>query len=258
MIRRHLHFACGTAHLTGTLDEGDATSGLLLVSGGNETRAGAFSGQAELAVRIAAAGFPVFRFDRRGVGDSEGENTGFLGSQGDIAAALAAFLTEMPQLTRVVAFGNCDAASALMLSGGAGFQALVLANPWTFDSDDAPPPPAAIRARYAARLREKGAIRRLLTGDVSFAKLLRGLLGALRPAPSPGGLSARMKQGLATFSGPVEILIASRDRTGQAFVAQWNEDDPRLAHCPDASHGFAEPQARDWLFERLCSVLAEK
>ena len=165
MIRRHLHFACGTAHLTGTLDEGDATSGLLLVSGGNETRAGAFSGQAELAVRIAAAGFPVFRFDRRGVGDSEGENTGFLGSQGDIAAALAAFLTEMPQLTRVVAFGNCDAASALMLSGGAGFQALVLANPWTFDSDDAPPPPAAIRARYAARLRERAAYQAAKTID---------------------------------------------------------------------------------------------
>ena len=55
----------------------DVGGGLLLVTGGNEVRSGAFSGQAQLAARIARKGFPVFRFDRRGVGDSDGENKGF-------------------------------------------------------------------------------------------------------------------------------------------------------------------------------------
>src|SRR5690606_8161306 len=96
--RRHLTFACEGETLVGTLDEADRTTGLLLVSGGNEIRSGAFAGQASLAARVAAAGHPVFRFDRRGIGDSTGENAGFLGSGPDLAAALAAFRAEQPSL----------------------------------------------------------------------------------------------------------------------------------------------------------------
>ncbi len=81
MNRKHLAFACEGAQLAGTLDDAEGETGLLLVTGGNETRAGAFSGQAALADGIARAGYPVFRFDRRGVGDSEGYNTGFRHSQ---------------------------------------------------------------------------------------------------------------------------------------------------------------------------------
>src|SRR6188768_4031138 len=101
MSREHLTFACAGDTLVGTLDDAVGASGLLLVSGGNEIRAGAFSGQAELAARIAAAGFPVFRFDRRGVGDSTGENRGFRDSGEDIAAALTSFRHECPGLARV-------------------------------------------------------------------------------------------------------------------------------------------------------------
>ena len=90
MSRHHLTFACEDDTLAGTLDDASGTSGLLLVTGGNEIRAGAFAGQALLAARIAVAGHPVFRFDRRGVGDSTGENRGFRASGADVSAALAA------------------------------------------------------------------------------------------------------------------------------------------------------------------------
>ena len=88
MSRRHLTFAGEGETLVGTLDEAAGASGLLLVSGGNEIRSGAFAGQARLAARVAATGHPVFRFDRRGIGDSAGENSGFLGSGPDLSAAL--------------------------------------------------------------------------------------------------------------------------------------------------------------------------
>ena len=65
---------------------------------------------------IAAAGFPVFRFDRRGIGDSEGDNRDFRKSSKDIAAALLAFRAIAPQVQRVTGFGNCDAASAPLAS----------------------------------------------------------------------------------------------------------------------------------------------
>ena len=97
MTRRLVVFPCGGAKLYGMLDCGPAhgQTGLLIVSGGNEIRAGAFAGQAQLAARLAeAAGVPVFRYDRRGIGDSEGDNTGWQGSRDDIAAAL---VTGVPQ-----------------------------------------------------------------------------------------------------------------------------------------------------------------
>ena len=111
-------FPIGSSTLAGTLDTAEGATGLLIVSGGSEIRSGAFSGQSLLAARIAEAGFPVFRFDRRGIGDSDGEDRGFRSSMNDIAAALAAFQAMAPKLDRVIGFGNCDAASALMLGGG--------------------------------------------------------------------------------------------------------------------------------------------
>ena len=89
--RLHLTFNCEGSYLAGTLDTAPLTTGLLLVSGGNELRSGAFRGQARLAQTIAKRGFPVFRYDRRGVGDSEGENLGFTQSEPDIRAAIEAF-----------------------------------------------------------------------------------------------------------------------------------------------------------------------
>jgi len=255
MSRRHLTFACEGETLVGTLDVALDEAGLLLVSGGNEIRAGAFAGQAQLAARIAAAGYPVFRYDRRGIGDSTGDNRSFRDSGADIAAALAAFKAECPTLAHVVAFGNCDAASALMLSAGAGCDALVLANPWTIEHDDGAPPPAAIRARYAEKLKSPKELVRLATGKVSLRKLAGGLGKALRPAPAPATLAQELRAGLARFDGPVRLLIAERDRTGHAFLTAWEADDARLAHCPGASHAFVEARARDWLFEQIVAAL---
>ncbi|BBC72965.1 hydrolase 1, exosortase A system-associated [Altererythrobacter sp. B11] len=259
MSRRHLTFPCGGETLVGTLDEapGAHAAGLLLVTGGNETRAGAFAGQAHIAAEIAAAGFPVFRFDRRGTGDSTGENTGFLHSGPDIAAALVAFRAECPGLTRMVALGNCDAASALMLNAGAGCDALVLANPWTIEDGHDAPPPAAIRARYAEKLKNPRELARLLSGKVSLAKLARGLTYALRK-PAPSGLAQRMQAGLGGFSGEVRILLAGRDRTAQAFEAAWDAEDQRIMRCPGADHAFSGEEARQFLLAQLLAALQDE
>lgn len=260
MTRLPLSFGCGNQTLAGTLDTAPGTCGLLIVSGGNEIRTGAFGGQALLAARIARAGFPVFRFDRRGVGDSEGENRGFRKSAGDIAAALDAFRAMAPQITRVVGFGNCDAASALMLAGGAGFDGLVLSNPWTIEGadgaeDNATPPPAAIRARYLEKLKNPREIARLLGGGVDLRKLARGLTRSLRPAPPPSTLAEEMRTGLAGFAGDVRILLATADRTAQVFESAWNPSDPRIRRCDGAGHAYVEPEHRDWLKAEILSAL---
>ncbi|NBC88469.1 MAG: hydrolase 1, exosortase A system-associated [Alphaproteobacteria bacterium] len=260
MTRLPLDFGCGSLKLAGTLDTAPGTTGLLIVSGGNEIRAGAFSGQSLLAARIARTGFPVFRFDRRGIGDSEGENRGFRHSHSDIAAALKAFRAIAPQVDRVVGFGNCDAASALMLAQGAGLDALVLSNPWTIEQDaaadgsDPVPPASAIRARYAEKLKNPREVVRLLRGGVDLAKLGRGLVRSLAPAPAPSSLTGEMRAGLAAYDGPVRFLLATADRTAQVFEENWGGDS-RIERCEGAGHAYDRPEHRDWLDARILAAL---
>ena len=255
-MRKPLEFICEGDTLFATLDAAPGESGLLIVSGGNEIRAGAWAGQALLAARVAAAGHPVFRYDRRGVGDSSGANLGFRESRNDIAAALTAFRAAAPGLRRVVAFGNCDAASALMLFGtDLALDALVLANPWTIEgADKAIQAPAALRRRYAAKLADPAEWKRLLGGAIDLRKLAGGLRQAATPAPR-SALADQMRLGLARFVGPVTILLAERDRTAELFAAAWDAD-PRIARLPSASHSFADEAAREWLLKRVLQALA--
>lgn len=258
MSRRHVSFDCEGETLVGTLDSGNASSGLLIVSGGNEIRSGTFGGQAALAARVAAEGFPVFRFDRRGVGDSSGQNLGYRESEADILAANAMFRELCPQVKRIVAYGNCDAASALALMYGNMCDALVLSNPWTFEDEDgadALPPPSAIRARYAEKLRNPKELLRLLRGEVNMAKLMRGLWGAVEKAPEPTSLLQQIMDGLDGCTKPHTILIAEKDRTGQAFAVHWDGYNGDLFTCPGASHAFVEPHAREWLEMQVLDIL---
>lgn len=261
MSRLPLTFGCGTFRLAATLDTAPGTAGLLIVSGGNEIRSGAFGGQAELAARIARAGFPVFRFDRRGVGDSEGDNRGFRRSAKDIAAAIEAFRAIAPQIERVVAFGNCDAASALMLAGGAGCDGLVLSNPWTIAEEarggenDTALPPEAIRARYAEKLKNPREVMRLASGGVNLRKLASGVIRALRRSAPPSSLAQEMASGLDRFTGEVRILLAAADRTAQVFESAWDKSDPRIRRCAGAGHAYVEPEHRDWLKAEILAAL---
>ncbi len=263
-MRHQLSFACDGAMLAASLDEAAGSTGLLIVSGGNEIRSGAHRGMAMLAARIADAGHPVFRFDRRGIGDSEGANGGFESSGPDIAAAMAAFREAAPHVTRIIGFGNCDATSALLLHQPLALDGLIIANPWTYDSDaeeteePALPPASAIRARYLARLKDPKSLLRLLKGEVDFRKLFRGLsaLKATAAPAAPDSLAARIDAAMAILRVPATILLATGDRTAQAFIENCPSTLNRVPveRLASASHSFAGDDA-DWLFQRILEVL---
>lgn len=206
---------------------------MLVVSGGNEVRCGAHRGMALLAARLAAADVPVFRFDRRGVGNSEGVNRGYATAGPDITAALAAFRREQPHVKRVAGFGNCDAATALLLLDR-GCDQLVLANPWLGD-EDAPLPPAATRAHYARRLRDPTVWRHALSGSV-FRKVRR-LAGAFGKA---GQQPLAQQMAAALSARPTTIVLAAGDRTGHVFAASMSlPTGVRVVRIDTASHSFA-------------------
>ena len=266
-MRRLIQFDCCGAALAGTLDEADGSTGLLIVSGGNEIRSGAHRGMAALASDIAGAGHPVMRFDRRGIGDSEGENRGFLHSRDDIVAAIAAFRAACPGMRRVVAFGNCDAASALALHQPLAVDALVIANPWTIEQVagnemSALPPAAAIKARYWARLRDPASLARLVRGEVDLSKLGKGIAKLLprRRATTAGSLGSRVVDAIAAISHPITLLLATGDRTAQIFIDHWqatNAPNVTVSELDSTGHSFAGKDA-DWLRGMLMAVLSQR
>ena len=268
-MRRMINFDCGRNQLVGTLDDADGKTGLLIVSGGNEIRSGAYAGQAAMAEHFAALGTPVFRYDRRGVGDSEGSNAGFETSADDIAAAIAAFRNEAPYIERLIAFGNCDAATALAFYHD-GIDGLVLANPWvieaTSNQHDAPTPPsaAAVRARYLARLKNPRSLVDLLTGKIDLRKLAGGLAKAAQKE-TPTGLAARLAASLIASSVPTQLLVAERDTTALAFLGAYktplfdavrSRADVTLSKCDSASHSFADAAAKTWLYAQIAHALS--
>lgn len=262
-MRRLIAFPCAGETLVGSLDEAPGTTGLLIVSGGNEVRSGAHRGMAMLASRIAEAGHPVFRYDRRGIGDSTGENGGFETSAADIAAAASTFRTQAG-VTRIVAFGNCDAATALaFFHAAAGIDAMLLANPWTVQSSDDMPPPAAIRAHYAEKLRNPREWLRLARGGVNIAKIVKGLSKLSKSKSEPQGrLATRLADALACAQAPVTILLATGDNTAIAFADAF-ADPPfeparkrvQVERLASTSHSFASAADKDWLFDQVRSRL---
>jgi exosortase A-associated hydrolase 1 len=262
-MRRHLTFDCDGSVLIGTLDEGTAATGLLIVSGGNEIRMGAHRGMAVLAQDLADKGYPVFRFDRRGTGDSEGENGGFRSSGSDIAAATSAFRAAAPHVSRIVAFGNCDAATALVLHNPT-VDALVLANPWVVKPTDDLPAPAAIRDRYGRRLRDPKAWAALLTGKLNIRAAIKGL--ARIATPQGTGLADEVAAAMLGRPLPTTILLAKGDNTAIAFANAWQGEgfeairtrrDVRVIMIESTSHSFARDAdyqvLRDTLLRALTS-----
>ncbi|WP_296611295.1 hydrolase 1, exosortase A system-associated [Sphingomonas sp.] len=240
--------------LIGTFDDAPGTTGLLIVSGGNELRCGAHRGMALLAADLAAAGIPVFRFDRRGIGDSDGANRGYQNSGPDIAAAARKFRTLAPHMKRVVGFGNCDAATALALfHRDAGIDALVLANPWIGGEEDDMPPASAIRSHYAQRLRDPRQWLRALSGGMDIAKAIKGLRKASSKSKQPTNpIAAQMA--VAMVDTPRTILLAQRDNTAIRFEHAWHE--PDIVHRRDTdSHSFARAGDGDWLRAQILAAI---
>lgn len=270
MMRSFHQIACESDMLAATLDSGTGSTALLIVSGGNEIRSGAHSGMAQLASRILEHGFPVLRYDRRGIGESTGQNRSFLGSAEDIAAAAKFLRQEQQQVDKIIGFGNCDAATALALFGpDAGIDGYILANPWVIETTREPDTetpavsPAAIRSRYWDRIKNPRTIIDLLSGNIDLRKLLKGLKQASRSEEN-SVLSLRLRDALTSLDGNTHILLAKRDTTARAFLAAWNSPDfAPLREEPaitvdslySASHSFADMAARDWLTEKLLEAL---
>jgi len=245
-MRRLLTFGCAGAELAASLDGAGGRIGLLLVTGGSQTRIGSHRMYERLAKGLAELGYMCLRFDRRGVGDSGGDDPGFRGSGPDLAAAAAAFRRESPGLERIIGFGLCDGATALALFGAeAGLGGLILVNPWLVEAEAGEPPPAAIRHHYRQRLLSLEGWKKILSGAVDYRKLLEGLrrISAKQKASPLAQDTAR-----ALAAGRLRAWAILAEGDGTAIAAQQELKAPAFKGLIEGvqkvasdSHTFARP-----------------
>lgn len=258
-MRRLLTFSCVGATLGATLDAGGAETGLLCVTGGSQTRIGSHRMYERLTKSLAENGISSLRFDRRGVGDSAGDDPGFRGSGPDLAAAAVAFRAEAPALKRIIGFGLCDGATAIALYGdAAGLDGLILVNPWLVEAASGEPPAAAVRAHYRQRLASWAGWKKLLTGAVDLRKLWRGLLRVLRGGDST--LAQDVAAALKRHRLPVELILARGDATAIAAESEWKSRAFNgIAHeartIETDSHTFARPGDEEALLAAVRAAL---
>ncbi|MEO0500316.1 MAG: hydrolase 1, exosortase A system-associated, partial [Pseudomonadota bacterium] len=188
-----LAMSCGDDVLAGWLHPANGTVGVVIAVGGGQISCGPQRLFLTLANILSQAGHPVLRFDRRGIGDSTGDDPGYLESGPDIAAAVAALQAEAKGVTHVVGIGLCDAATALLL-GSDIVDSIIAMNPWPFEAGETRSA-AAERAHYRRRLLQPAAWRRLFSGRVNPLPALMSVVR--RRAAPPTSLALRIERAVA-------------------------------------------------------------
>lgn len=255
-----LSFACAGERLIGVVSHPagvPAQTGVVIVVGGPQYRAGSHRQFALLARALAAAGYAALRFDCRGMGDSSGDAPGFDAIDADIAAAITTLQTACPDVEKVVLWGLCDGASAALLYGArtsdSRLGGFALANPWMHTAQAQAH--AIVHTRYRQRLREGAFWRKLLSGGINPFSKLSEVIGHWRTAGvggSSGEAQDEMRMALSDLRLPVLMLLCARDATAQEFLAQLElsgssllmQTHVRRADFADADHTFSRAEWR--------------
>ncbi|MBN8461840.1 MAG: hydrolase 1, exosortase A system-associated [Dechloromonas sp.] len=257
-------FSCAGEALLGIacIPEMAASTGIVVAVGGPQYRVGSHRQFLLLSRSLARAGFPVLRFDFRGMGDSSGAMRDFEAVEDDIGAAIDAFVARYPGIERIVLWGLCDAASASLLYWEARrdprVYGMCLLNPWV--RSEASLARTHVRHYYGQRLLQSEFWTKLLSGKADIFGAAAGLFANLRLTRKGARAESRSFQGrmasaLGAFAGPVLLVLSGNDYTAKEFL-QYAGDDPAweglLARpqiatlsLPEADHTFSSANWRD-------------
>lgn len=284
MSEQALTFDCRGDTLVGILHKPERPRRrgvVVVVGGGPQYRAGGHRQLTLWARTLCAHGHAVLRFDYRGMGDSHGRFQGFLAVDEDIRCAVDSLVAKVPDVDEVVLWGECDAASAILLYAGGDprIKGVVLLNPWV--RSESLQAQTVLRHYYLQRLLQPSFWQKLLGGQFSVGTSFRSALDLLqkaradrrevsvkaaramdRQAPIPRNLplGESMLLGLDRFQGRLMLVMSGRDLIAREFdelVATSPAWRAALERCgmvrhdlPGGDHTFSSARQRgqvvDW------------
>lgn len=266
-------FDCQAEQLAGVLHRGNVvapTGIVIVVAGGPQYRAGAHRQFVMLARMFADHGYPVLRFDLRGMGDSTGQHLGFAQSHADIRAAIDELQHLVPSVSQAMLFGECESATGILFYAHRDprVRKVALVNPWV--RTDEGRAEAILKHYYRDRLLSRkfwdDALRgrlRLGRALVSFVRLMTTFLKGRKSLRADVVLAAhddfdamplvaRTAEGLRRFKGQVLLLMSGYDYIAREFdevtkrSRAWAGllDGPRVQRVDidGADHTFSRPE----------------
>lgn len=283
-----INFSTEDSNLVGILHTPDSARqrGIVLVVGGPQYRIGSHRQFVLISRALSAQGYPVLRFDYRGMGDSEGEWQGFEHISDDIQSAIDALCREVPAIEGVVIWGLCDAASAATFYAPADprVEGMVLLNPWVRSEQGAAR--AYLKHYYLERLLSSGFWLKIRQGQFDFSGSVKSVWSLIRQAgsvrrgnsdgaASAGGyatpktavpLAERMFLSLQAFPGRVLLVLSGNDLTAAEFKDSVKGSRPfaRLLrerrftteHLDESDHTFSRQEWRDRVVDATLAWLA--
>jgi len=289
MTETAISFSCGGVPLVGVLhkpEQAQQRGVLFVVGGGPQFRCGGARQLTLWSRALCEQGYPVFRFDYRGMGDAHGDFVGFEGVDDDIKTAIDQFFVACPELKEVVLWGECDASSAILFYAfrDPRVKGMVLLNPWV--RTQAGEAKAILRFYYLQRIMQPSFWKKVVSFRFNpFASAwsaLKLILASRATKPTTvkpqtignglgvamsrdGALPERLLQGLTRFNGAVLLVLSGRDLIAREFDAlisssnTWQEQLRLKAvtrhDLPEADHTFSSALHRnqvvgwglDWL-----------
>ena len=227
-------FPCEGESLVGILAKPaiPADTGVMVIVGGPQYRAGSHRQFVLLSRALAAAGYAVLRFDYRGMGDSSGAQRNFESVSSDVGAAIDQLQQGVPTVQRVVLWGLCDGASAALLYchevQDPRVTGLCLLNPWV--RSEASLAKTQVKHYYTQRLRQKEFWLKLLTGKVAvgalsgFVQKLRQSTAASKPLTTNQPFQQRMAEAWHRFPGRISLILSGDDYTAKEFADHAKTD----------------------------------
>jgi len=269
-------FSCQSEQLIGMIHKPESTSaiGVLIVVGGSQYRVGSHRQFVLLARLLASNGIPVMRFDYRGMGDSQGASRQFLAVDEDISAAVDEFYKHAPNLTGVVIWGLCDAASAASFYAyqDKRIKGLVLLNPWVFTEQGAAK--TYLKYYYLQHLFHSELWKRVFSFQFNYRQSFSSFASHLKSILHSRGENIKLEQAKETFlvdstlslpdrvlgciqrfECPILFILSGRDLTANEFreVVKADNQQQRIFERSDVSkvelieadHTFSSKKWRD-------------
>lgn len=228
-------FACAGDTLVGILAKPEIPldTGIVVIVGGPQYRAGSHRQFVRLSRYLATAGYAVLRFDYRGMGDSEGQAREFETVRADVCSAIDLLQACLPAVEKIVLWGLCDGASAALLyyheTKDSRISGLCLLNLWV--RSELSLARTQVRHYYTQRLLQKEFWIKCLSGKLALGSLT-GFAQKLRlstfskklPPMAPLDFQQRMASACLSFSGRQLHILSSEDYTAKEFMQHASED----------------------------------